>query len=43
LEGICELQAGRGGYLPGDASKYYLGPSLFLHISPLPHPVSFKI
>jgi len=31
------------GYWTGEASDYYLCPSLFLHLSPLTHLTSFKI
>ena len=37
------MWAGSRGYLPGEASEYYLCPSLFFHLSLLPHPTSFKI
>jgi hypothetical protein len=43
FECTYKMWAGRGGYLPDEASEYYLCPSLFLCLSPLPHPASFKI
>jgi len=43
LEGIRERRTGRGGYSSGQTSEYCLCPSLFLCLSPHPHPVGFKI
>jgi len=34
---------GGGGYLPGEAREYYLCPSLFVRLSPLPQHASVKI
>lgn len=37
------MWAGSKGYFPGEASEYCQGPSLFLHLSLLPHPKSSKV